>query len=114
MSLVRLMTSEDDVIGPVNLGNPGEFTIKELAEIVIEMTGSSSKINYEPLPADDPTQRQPDIGLIRDKLGWEPVVKLRDGLKKTIEYFGNLDLSHFRMPTDHTAHKSSELQSVTH
>lgn len=77
----------EDVCGPVNLGNPGEFTIKELAEKVIELTGSSSKIVYQDLPADDPKQRQPDISLAREKLEWSPTVALEEGLKKTIAYF---------------------------
>lgn len=88
--IVRLMATDDDFTGPMNTGNPGEFTIKELAEKVIELTGSSSELIYEPLPSDDPTQRQPDITLAREKLGWEPKVKLEEGLKKTIPYFESL------------------------
>jgi UDP-glucuronate decarboxylase len=84
--LVRFM-DVDDFIGPVNLGNPVEFTIKELAQKVIDMTGSSSKMINEPLPSDDPTQRQPDISLAKEKLNWEPTVALEEGLKKTIAYF---------------------------
>jgi UDP-glucuronate decarboxylase len=80
----------DDFIGPVNLGNPAEFTIRELAELTIEMTGSRSKLVHRPLPADDPRQRQPNIDLARDKLGWEPTVPLREGLSRTIEYFDNM------------------------
>lgn len=87
---VRFMNSPDDFTGPVNVGNPHEFTISELAEKVIEMTHSKSKLIYEPLPGDDPTQRQPDISLAREKLGWEPVIQLEEGLKKTIPYFENL------------------------
>jgi UDP-glucuronate decarboxylase len=83
---LRFMEVED-FIGPVNLGNPIEFTIKELAEKVIEMTGSSSKMVNRPLPSDDPTQRQPDISLAKEKLDWEPKVGLEEGLKKTIGYF---------------------------
>jgi UDP-glucuronate decarboxylase len=83
----RLMTTEDDLCGPVNLGNPDEFAIRELAEIVIDMTKSSSELVFKPLPADDPKQRQPDITLAREKLHWQPRVKLRDGLQKTIDYF---------------------------
>jgi len=101
------MNNSDDFVGPVNIGNPGEFTIKQLAEQVIELTGSKSKIVYLPLPNDDPLQRKPDISLAKEKLGWEPKVPLRDGLMKTIDYFKSLDLSKFRKPTDHTAHKSS-------
>jgi len=85
--LIRLMNSKEELTGPVNLGNPGELSIKELAEKVIEMTGSSSKIIYEPLPRDDPTQRQPDITVARAELGWEPGIALDTGLKPTIDYF---------------------------
>ena len=86
---VRFMNSEDSFSGPVNTGNPGEFTIRQLAETVIELTGSGSQLIEKPLPADDPRQRQPDITLAKEKLGWEPQVKLREGLVKTIEYFDN-------------------------
>lgn len=85
--LIRLMDTDDSVTGPVNLGNPVEFTIRQLAELVIEMTGSRSTIQQFPLPEDDPRQRQPDISRARDLLDWEPTVELRDGLKKTIEHF---------------------------
>ena len=86
--LIRLMNTEDDFTGPVNIGNPGEFTIRELAEKVLKMIpGSSSEIVYEPLPEDDPLQRQPDISLARQVLGWEPVVPLDEGLSYTIDYF---------------------------
>ena len=84
---VRLMDSPDDLAGPVNLGNPGEFTMIELAEAVRELTGSSSELVHAPLPQDDPKQRQPDITLAREQLGWEPGVALRDGLRPTIAYF---------------------------
>lgn len=87
---VRLMASSDEFTGPVNLGNPVEFTIKELAERVIDMTGSKSLISYQPLPHDDPKQRQPDITLAIKELGWEPKIKLEEGLRKTIEYFNSL------------------------
>ena len=84
----RMMGTKDDVAGPVNIGNPREFTIKELAELVIELTGSKSKIVYKPLPQDDPLQRQPDISLANRLLDdWTPKVKLEEGLLKTIEYF---------------------------
>ena len=89
-AFVRLMDTPDDFTGPVNTGNPNEFTIKELAEKVIELTGSSSELIYKPLPSDDPTQRQPDITLAKEKLGWEPKVQLEEGLKKTIPYFEGL------------------------
>lgn len=88
--LVALMESKDGVTGPINLGNPGEFTIRELAETVIELIGSRSKLVNLPLPADDPKQRQPNIELARSKLGWEPVVPLRQGLVKTIDYYEEL------------------------
>jgi UDP-glucuronate decarboxylase len=87
---VRLMATGDDVTGPVNLGNPGEFTMLELAENVIELTGSKSQLIFEPLPDDDPKQRRPDISLAQEKLGWEPTVPLREGLEKTIAYFDEL------------------------
>ncbi|WP_394673363.1 UDP-glucuronic acid decarboxylase family protein [Limnobacter sp.] len=87
---IRLMNTDPGVTGPVNLGNPGEFTMLELAEKVIELTGSSSKLTFMPLPQDDPKQRQPNIELAKNKLGWEPKVNLENGLKKTIEYFKNL------------------------
>ena len=87
---VRLMGSPDEFTGPVNLGNPVEFTIKKLAEKVVDMTNSKSKISYLPLPHDDPKQRQPDITLAKKELDWEPKIKLEDGLVKTIEYFDTL------------------------
>jgi UDP-glucuronate decarboxylase len=90
--MVRLMNSRESFTGPVNVGNPNEFTIRELAETVIELTGSKSKIVFEPLPADDPMQRQPDISLAKKELGWEPNIQLREGLTKTIEYFKSIDL----------------------
>lgn len=87
---VRLMRSPKELTGPVNLGNPGEFTIRELAELTIEMTGSRSKITHLPLPQDDPKQRRPDITLASEKLGWQPKVPLREGLQRTIDYFDKL------------------------
>jgi len=87
---VRLMDSPDELTGPVNLGNPGEFTMIELAEAVKELTGSRSELVHQPLPQDDPRQRQPDIALAREQLGWEPKVPLREGLRPTIEYFEGL------------------------
>jgi UDP-glucuronate decarboxylase len=84
---VALMESDESVTGPINLGNPNEFTIRELAEKVIELTGSSSTLIEEPLPQDDPRQRQPDITRARTQLGWEPKVQLEEGLKATIAYF---------------------------
>lgn len=85
--MVRLMNSGNNIAGPINIGNPGEFTILELAQKVIELTNSKSKIIYMPLPQDDPMQRKPVIDLAREKLGWEPKVQLEEGLKKTIGYF---------------------------
>lgn len=87
---IRLMASDDNFTGPVNLGNPVEFTIKELAEKIIEMTGSKSILSLNPLPQDDPKQRQPSIELAKKELGWEPKIKLEEGLKTTIAYFDNL------------------------
>jgi UDP-glucuronate decarboxylase len=84
---VRLMDNDKGLVGPVNLGNPGEFTMKELADAVIDVTGSKSPIEHKPLPQDDPKQRQPDISLAKKELGWEPTIQLREGLEKTVEYF---------------------------
>ncbi len=88
--MVRLMNSRIDFTGPVNIGNPGEFTMLELAEKIIRLVGSHSKLVYKPLPEDDPKQRQPDIALAREELGWTPTVSLEDGLKETIAYFRKL------------------------
>jgi len=87
--MTGFMNSRLDFIGPVNIGNPNEFTIKELAEMVIKLTNSKSKIIYQPLPADDPMQRKPNIELAKKELGWEPKIKLREGLIHTINYFKN-------------------------
>lgn len=84
---LRMMDSEEGLTGPINLGNPGEFTIRQLADQVIELTGSKSKLAFEPLPNDDPTQRRPNISLAKKHLDWEPKVELREGLVKTIDYF---------------------------
>ena len=81
------MNSPGDFIGPVNIGNPGEFSMLELAEKVLSLTGSASKLIFEPLPQDDPKQRKPDISLAKEKLSWEPKVSLEDGLKETVIYF---------------------------
>jgi UDP-glucuronate decarboxylase len=89
-AFIRFMGTDDEVTGPLNLGNPGEFTIRELAELVIELTGSSSRLKSEALPSDDPRQRQPDISKAKELLGWEPTTSLRDGLVPTIEYFDKL------------------------
>jgi len=85
--LIRLMNSPNEVIGPINLGNPREFTIKQLAEQVLEKVGGPSKLTQEPLPSDDPTQRKPDISQAKEVLGWEPGIRLEQGLDATIEYF---------------------------
>lgn len=85
--MVRLMGSRDGFTGPVNIGNPGEYTMIELAETILRLTGSQSRLVYQPLPQDDPMQRQPDITLAKKELGWEPTIGLEEGLKKTIEYF---------------------------
>jgi UDP-glucuronate decarboxylase len=87
---VRLMNSPPDLAGPVNLGNPSEFSMPELAEFTIELTGSKSKLTFEPLPQDDPKRRQPDIALAMNRLDWKPTVPLKDGLRKTIGYFRDL------------------------
>ncbi len=84
---LKLMDAPDDVTGPVNIGNPGEFTIKQLAEMVIEMTGSKSELTFQPLPQDDPLQRCPDITRAKEQIGWEPTIPLREGLEKTIAHF---------------------------
>lgn len=86
-ALIRMMNSQAGFTGPVNIGNPGEFTIRELAEMVIEKIGGQAKVVYKDLPSDDPTQRRPDICLAKEKLGWEPKIKLNEGLDRTIEYF---------------------------
>lgn len=97
---LKMMGSPDDFVGPVNLGNPSEFTIRELAEMVVELSGSKSKIvKAKPLPEDDPLQRRPDITLAQSKLGWEPKIPLRDGLKRTIDWFKRINLADFRAPT---------------
>ena len=88
--IIGLMCSSDDCIGPINIGNPNEFTIKELATLVIELTESKSELIYKPLPSDDPMQRQPDISVAKNILGWEPQIQLVEGLSRTIPYFANL------------------------
>jgi UDP-glucuronate decarboxylase len=97
--LVRMMEQDTGFIGPVNLGNPGEFSIRELAELVLELTGSKSKLVYQPLPADDPARRRPDITLAQGHLGWNPRVPLREGLARTIAWFRSIDVNHYRPPT---------------
>jgi UDP-glucuronate decarboxylase len=98
--LTRLMDYEEPgFFGPVNLGNPNEYSILELAEMVLQLTGSSSEMIYRPLPEDDPRQRQPDIGLAREKLAWKPITALEDGLTKTIDWFRSIDLAGYQPPT---------------
>ena len=98
--MLRMMAAPDDFAGPVNLGNPSEFTIRELAEKVVALAGSQSKIvKAQPLPEDDPQQRRPDISLARKRLGWEPCVNLEEGLKRTIAWFRSVDLAEYRAPT---------------
>ena len=91
-AMIRMMNTDDSVTGPINIGNPNEFTIKQLAEMVIELTGSKSKIVYLPAVANDPTQRQPTINKAKEILHWEPTIQLREGLLKTIDYFKKLNL----------------------
>jgi UDP-glucuronate decarboxylase len=98
-AIIRMMNAPDAFIGPVNIGNPEEFTIRELAEHVLTMTGSKSKLVHRPLPPDDPKQRQPDISLAKARLGWTPTTPLREGLVKTIDWFKGIDLSRYRAPT---------------
>ena len=85
--MLLIMDTSDDFTGPVNIGNPDEFTIQELAEKTVDLTNSRSKIIYKPLPEDDPKQRKPDISCVKEKIGWEPKIKLNEGLKQTITYF---------------------------
>lgn len=97
--IIRMMNVAEDFTGPVNLGNPEEFTIRELAELVLELTGSRSRLISKPLPPDDPTRRRPDIALAKSKLGWQPTMPLREGLERTIAWFRSIDISHYRPPT---------------
>jgi UDP-glucuronate decarboxylase len=97
--LILLMDGPDDFVGPVNLGNPSEITIRELAETVLRLTGSSSGLAYEPLPQDDPLQRRPDITLATQRLSWRPVTALEEGLRRTIDYFRGVDADEHRPPT---------------
>jgi UDP-glucuronate decarboxylase len=98
-AMIRMMESPSDFVGPVNIGNPYEFTIKQLAQEVIRLSGSSSRLVFKPLPTDDPRQRQPDITLARQKLGWEPKIQLEEGLAKTIAYFRSIRIEDYRAPT---------------
>jgi UDP-glucuronate decarboxylase len=97
--MIRMMNGPDDFVGPVNIGNPGEYSIRQLAEMTIKITGSKSKLVERPLPSDDPTRRQPVIDLAQSKLGWEPKVSLEEGLTKTIDWFRTIDFEAYRPPT---------------
>jgi UDP-glucuronate decarboxylase len=97
--IMRMMNGPDEFIGPVNLGNPGEFSIRELAEMVIELTGSQSQLVFKDLPQDDPVRRRPDISLATERLDWQPTIPLQEGLPKTIEWFHSIDTNHYRAPT---------------
>ena len=93
------MMDADEATGPINLGNPGEFTMLELASLVLELTGGTSELIMKPLPADDPTQRQPDITLAKSTLSWEPTIQLAEGLEKTIAWFSGIDLAEWTPPS---------------
>ena len=97
--MIRMMDAPDDFTGPVNIGNPDEFTIRRLAELTVELTGSRSEIVHRPLPTDDPERRRPDITLARTRLGWQPTVPLAEGLERTIRWFRSIDTGDFRAPT---------------
>jgi UDP-glucuronate decarboxylase len=97
-AMIRMMNTEG-FTGPVNIGNPDEYTIGELAELIRELTQSTVELRYMPLPPDDPTRRQPDITLARSMLGWNPTTPLREGLTKTIEWFRSIDIDSYRPPT---------------
>ena len=97
--MMAMMNNETDFIGPVNIGNPNEFTIRELAEQVINLSGSRSELIFQPLPSDDPTRRRPDIELAKNRLEWQPEIMLQEGLTRTIEWFRSIDLSEYRPPT---------------
>jgi UDP-glucuronate decarboxylase len=98
-AIIKMMNNEDGFIGPVNIGNPVEFTIRELAEQVIQLSGSKSVLVQRPLPDDDPTRRRPDITLAKERLGWEPGIPLAEGLQHTIDWFKSIDLKDYRPPT---------------
>jgi len=97
--LIKMMENELDFVGPVNMGNPQEVTMLELAEMIIQMTESRSEIVHKPLPQDDPSRRKPDITLAKEKLSWQPTTSLRDGLQKTIQWFRSIDISEYSPPT---------------
>lgn len=97
--LIRMMNSEDDLVGPMNLGNPEEYTIMELANMIVELTGTRSQLVRRTLPVDDPTRRRPDISLAKEKLGWEPKMAVREGLQQAVAWFESIDISLYRAPT---------------
>lgn len=97
--MLRMMDNEENFVGPLNLGNPDEFSVQDLAEMVIEKTGSKSRLIHKDLPADDPTRRKPDISLAKKILDWQPAVKLQDGLQQTIDWFRSVDWDQYRPPT---------------
>jgi len=97
--LIRMMNSEDDLVGPMNLGNPEEYTIMELANMIVELTGTRSQLVRRTLPVDDPTRRRPDISLAKEKLGWEPKTAVREGLQQAVAWFESIDISLYRAPT---------------
>ena len=97
--LIRMMNSEDDLVGPMNLGNPEEYTIMELANMIVELTGTRSQLVHRTLPVDDPTRRRPDISLAKEKLGWEPKMAVREGLQQAVAWFESIDISLYRAPT---------------
>ena len=97
--LIAMMDGPDDFVGPVNLGNPHEFTVKQLAELVLELTGSGGKLVFKALPEDDPRQRCPDISLAKARLNWEPSIELREGLMRTVSWFRSIDFADYRAPT---------------
>jgi UDP-glucuronate decarboxylase len=99
--MIKAMETSDKIIGPINIGNPNEFSMLELANEIIDLTGSKSRIEYRPLPADDPIQRRPDISMAKTVLNWEPKIQLREGLTKTIEYFDKLLKTNIAVLTDH-------------
>ena len=98
-AMIRMMNGPDEFVGPVNIGNPGEFTIKQLAELTLKLTGSKAKLEYHPLPQDDPMQRRPYISLAKKWLKWEPTIPLEEGLQKTIDWFKTIQLTDYRPPT---------------
>ena len=96
---IAMMDGPDDFVGPVNLGNPHEFTVRQLAELVLELTGSNGKLVFKDLPEDDPRQRCPDIGLAKARLNWQPSIELREGLMRTVSWFRSIDFADYRAPT---------------